>query len=218
MPFETNLRNSVIFLAIFILAFFPSLFHILLKPILLPLELLTGTTPAPAQILPTCACCPPSSCYPPPAIAQPAGTMSWTQKQFTLASRSRGSHLITDEVLKQLPEIKSYRVGLLHLFIQHTSCALSLNENYDTDVREDMSDALDRLAPEDTKGNLYRHSAEGLDDMPAHIKSSLMGASVSVPIKDGRLATGTWQGVWYLEFREGRQSRKVVATLQGEKK
>jgi len=80
-----------------------------------------------------------------------------------------------------------------------------------------MSDALDRLAPEDKKGNLYRHSAEGLDDMPAHIKSSLMGASVSVPITNGKLATGTWQGIWYLEFRSSKHSRKVVATIQGEK-
>ena len=92
--------------------------------------------------------------------------MAWFQKTFTLPSQSRGSFLITDQVVKQLPEIKDYKVGLLHLFIQHTSCALSLNENWDSDVREDMSDALDRIAPEDRKGNLYRHSAEGLDDMP----------------------------------------------------
>lgn len=143
--------------------------------------------------------------------------MSWTQKQFTLASRSRGSYLITDEVTRNLPELKDYKVGLLNLFIQHTSCGLSLNENFDQDVREDMSDALDRLAPEDRKGNMYRHADEGLDDMPAHIKSSLVGASVSVPITNGRLNTGTWQGIWYLEFRGSKHSRKVVATIQGEK-
>ncbi|PSK36771.1 UPF0047 protein [Elsinoe australis] len=120
--------------------------------------------------------------------------MSWFQKQFTLPSKSRGSYLITDEVVKQVPEIGQYKVGLLNLFVQHTSCALSLNENWDSDVREDMSDALDRIAPEDRKGNLYRHSAEGLDDMPAHIKSALVGASVSIPISNGKLATGTWQG------------------------
>jgi hypothetical protein len=91
---------------------------------------------------------------------------SWFQKSFTLPSKSRGSYLITDHVVSSLPEIKEYKVGLLHLFIQHTSCALSLNENWDSDVREDMSDALDRIAPEDRKGNLYRHSAEGSDDMP----------------------------------------------------
>lgn len=92
--------------------------------------------------------------------------MSWTQKQFTLPPRSRGSYLITDHVVSELPELRSYKVGLLTLFVQHTSCALSLNENWDDDVRADMSDALDRIAPEDRKGNLYRHDAEGLDDMP----------------------------------------------------
>lgn len=92
--------------------------------------------------------------------------MSWFQKTLTLPSKSKGCYLITDDIVKQLPEIKSYKVGLLHLFVQHTSCALSLNENWDSEVREDMSDALDRVAPEDTKGNLYRHAAEGEDDMP----------------------------------------------------
>jgi secondary thiamine-phosphate synthase enzyme len=95
--------------------------------------------------------------------------MSWFQKNFSLSPRSRGSYLITDEVERQLPELREYKVGLLNLFIQHTSCALSLNENWDEDVRADMSDALDRIAPEDRKGDLYRHSAEGLDDMPVSI-------------------------------------------------
>lgn len=130
-------------------------------------------------------------------------------------------------------------MGLLNLFIQHTSCALSLNENWDSDVRADMSDTLDRIVPEDGKGDLYRHSCEGSDDMPvcrpyptggsylisslterilqAHVKSALIGASVTVPIKDGRLATGTWQGIWYLEFRAAKHSRHVIATIQGEK-
>ncbi|CEJ59894.1 Putative UPF0047 domain protein [Penicillium brasilianum] len=144
-------------------------------------------------------------------------TMSWFQKNFTLPSRSRGSYLITDTVLAELPEIRDYKVGMLNLFVQHTSCALSLNENWDDDVRADMSDALDRIAPYDRKGNLYRHSAEGEDDMPAHIKSALIGASVNIPISNGRLATGTWQGIWYLEFRTSRHTRKVVATIQGEK-
>ena len=143
--------------------------------------------------------------------------MSWLQKQFTLPSKARGSYLITDTVMKEVPEIQNYKVGILHLFMQHTSAGLSLNENWDSEVREDMSDALDRLAPEDKKGTLYRHAAEGPDDMPAHIKSALVGASVSVPIKDGRLATGTWQGIWYLEFRASKHSRKIVATIQGEK-
>lgn len=95
--------------------------------------------------------------------------MSWTQKTFTLPSRSRGSYLITDDVLSKVPEISGYKVGMLNLFVQHTSCALSLNENWDDDVRADMSDALDRIAPMDRKGELYRHSAEGEDDMPVCI-------------------------------------------------
>ncbi|KAM0485994.1 hypothetical protein ACHAPX_000692 [Trichoderma viride] len=117
--------------------------------------------------------------------------MSWTQKQITLPQQSRGSYLVTDEVVKALPEIKGYKVGLLNLFVQHTSCALSLNENWDEDVRADMSDALDRIAPEYlVKGKeLYRHNAEGSDDMPAHIKSALIGASVTIPIQDGKLVS-----------------------------
>lgn len=93
----------------------------------------------------------------------------WTQKSFTLPSKSRGSYLITNIVQKELPEIQSYKVGLLNLFIQHTSCALSLNENWDEDVRADMSDALDRIVPEDSEGGLYRHDAEGVDDMPVSL-------------------------------------------------
>ena len=215
MPFDTNLRNTVIFLAIFIFAFFPNVFHILLKPVLLPLELLTGQYPAAKHVLPTCNCCPPASCT--TAIQPEAGKMSWSQKTFTLPSKSRGSYLVTDHVVKELPEIRAYKVGLLNLFIQHTSCALSLNENFDQDVRADMSDALDRIAPEDRKGDLYRHADEGLDDMPAHIKSALIGASITVPISNGKLNTGTWQGIWYLEFRASKHARKVVATIQGEK-
>ncbi|KFA47013.1 hypothetical protein S40293_09704 [Stachybotrys chartarum IBT 40293] len=150
---------------------------------------------------------------------KPAANMSWFQKQFTLPAKSRGSYLVTDHVKSSLPEIQNYKVGILHLFVQHTSCALSLNENWDSDVRSDMSDALDRIAPDyGPKGEaLYRHDAEGPDDMPAHIKSALIGASVTIPIKDGRLATGTWQGIWYLEFRASKHERRVVATIQGEK-
>lgn len=219
MPFDTSLRNTVIFLGIFIVAFFPGLFQILLKPVLLPFSLFGADFTPRQALLPTCGCCPPSTCYPntpPPPQAQP-NTMSWFQKQFTLPSQSRGSYLVTSHIEKELPEIKQFKTGLLHLFLQHTSAGLSLNENWDSEVREDMSDALDRIVPEDKKGDLYRHSCEGPDDMPAHIKSALVGASVSVPITNGRLATGTWQGIWYLEFRKSRHTRKVVATIQGEK-
>ncbi|PKK52008.1 hypothetical protein CI102_6167 [Trichoderma harzianum] len=145
--------------------------------------------------------------------------MTWFQKQIALPAKSRGSYLITDQIVSALPEIQEYKVDLLNLFVQHTSCALSLNENWDEDVRADMSDALDRIAPEaGAKGEaLYRHDAEGPDDMPAHIKSALIGASVTIPIKDGRLATGTWQGIWYLEFRTSKHRRNIIATIQGDK-
>ncbi|KAK4165394.1 hypothetical protein QBC43DRAFT_315916 [Cladorrhinum sp. PSN259] len=144
----------------------------------------------------------------------------WTQKHITLPPKSRGSYLITDLIVQQLqPELRQYKVGLLNLFVQHTSCALSLNENWDEDVRADMSDTLDRIVPEAGPNGeeLYRHSCEGPDDLPAHVKSALIGASVTIPIKDGKLCTGTWQGIWYLEFRAQKHTRKVVATIQGEK-
>ncbi|KAI9852487.1 MAG: hypothetical protein M1838_000581 [Thelocarpon superellum] len=142
---------------------------------------------------------------------------AWTQRTITLPSKARGAYLVTNTITDKLPELREYKVGLLHLFVQHTSCALALNENYDEDVRTDMANALDRIAPEDRRGDLYRHADEGLDDMPAHIKSALIGVSVSIPIADGRLATGTWQGVWFLEFRASKHTRKVVATIQGQK-
>lgn len=111
--------------------------------------------------------------FPVPTVAKgstssqaPAMASQWSQKLFTLSPREKGSYLITSEVQKNVPEISHYKVGLLNLFVQHTSCALSLNENFDSDVREDMTDALDRVAPEDKRGDMYRHSAEGLDDMP----------------------------------------------------
>lgn len=157
-----SLLPTLILLAFLVLAFFPGVFHHLLRaPIVilnLPISLLPSynTAKAPAVVN-----------YP-QQQQQPESqsTMSWTQKTFALPQKSRGSYLVTDDVVKALPELKTYKVGLLNLFVQHTSCALSLNENWDSDVREDMSDALDRIAPEDRKGDLYRHSAEGLDDMP----------------------------------------------------
>lgn len=148
MPFKVTGFTTFIFLSIFILAFFPSLFNTLLY---LPLHLLSHQSPpAPATHHP-----------------QTINTMSWLQKSFPLPPKSRGCYLITDHILSNLPELAHYKVGLLHLFVQHTSCALSLNENWDKDVRVDMDAALDRIAPEDKGGKgLYRHSAEGVDDMP----------------------------------------------------
>ena len=105
--------------------------------------------------------------------------MSWMQKTFSLPAKSRGSYLITDEIERHVPEIRSYKVGLVNLFMQHTSCAITLNENWDEDVRADMSDALDRIAPEDRKGEIYRHSAEGLDDMPVCVTSAPLNATLT---------------------------------------
>ncbi|KAJ9154782.1 UPF0047 domain protein [Pleurostoma richardsiae] len=208
MPFapQASHTTTLLFFLILGLAFFPQVFHSLWS---FPLGLVFGTTTT------TTTSSPQTSSRAPP----PLKMGSWFQKQFTLPAKSRGSYLVTDHVVQSLPEIRNYKVGLLNLFVQHTSCALSLNENWDEDVREDMSDALDRIAPEaGPKGQeLYRHSAEGPDDMPAHIKSALIGASVTIPIRDGKLATGTWQGIWYLEFRASRHQRRVVATIQGEK-
>lgn len=139
----------------------------------------------------------------------------WIQKQISLRARSRGCHLVTQEVLEGIPELSQVEVGLLHVFIMHTSASLTLNENADPDVRIDLEASLNAIAPEDFP---YVHTMEGPDDMPAHVKASLMGASVSIPVANGRLRTGTWQGIYLCEHRNHGGSRKVVLTLQGEKK
>ena len=138
----------------------------------------------------------------------------WAQKEFSLPPQPRGFHLITHEVLLQIPELGRVRTGLLHVFIQHTSASLTLNENADPDVRVDMESAFNRIAPENEP--YYVHTAEGSDDMPAHIKASLLGSSVSVPVSDGRLLTGTWQGIYLCEHRDYGGARRLVATLTGE--
>ncbi|ODQ68578.1 UPF0047-domain-containing protein [Nadsonia fulvescens var. elongata DSM 6958] len=146
----------------------------------------------------------------------------WKQKTISLKKRSAGCYLVTDEIVSQVPELREFKVGMANIFLQHTSAALTLNENWDTDVRADMKDALDGLAPRDDdehrkgKPGLYRHDDEGPDDMPAHIKSSLIGASLNIPVKDGALGLGTWQGIWLCEFRDRAHSRRVVVTIQGE--
>ncbi|MGY3570874.1 YjbQ family protein [Vibrio sp. SCSIO 43135] len=138
----------------------------------------------------------------------------WFQKTIQLTAQKRGFHLITDEIEQQLPEINSLSVGLLHLFIQHTSASLTLNENADPTVRADMERHFNQFVPE--RAPYYQHTYEGDDDMPAHIKASLLGSSVSIPIQNGRLALGTWQGVYLGEHRDFGGSRTVVATLNGE--
>ena len=145
---------------------------------------------------------------------QPSTTMTqYLQRSITLNARKRGCHLITDELLSHIqPDISTFHIGLIHIFIQHTSASLTLNENADSDVRLDMNDQLDRIVPESQS---FRHDAEGDDDMPAHVKASLMDSSVTVPIRGGRLALGTWQGVWLCEHRDSGGSRRVVVTMHG---
>ena len=141
--------------------------------------------------------------------------MTWLQKRISIAPRSRGIHLITAEILREAPEIRSYRVGIAHIFIQHTSASLSINENASPDVRQDMDAHLNVMVPENAA--YYRHTFEGPDDMPAHIKASLMGSSITVPITDGRLNTGTWQGIYLCEHRNHGGVRHLVVTVWGEK-
>jgi len=140
--------------------------------------------------------------------------MSWHQTVIRLKPRPRGFHLVTDEVVRALPELGRLRVGIAHFFLQHTSASLSINENADPDVRADFDRWLDRAVPESAP--YFVHTAEGPDDMPAHVKSGVMGVSVSVPIRDGRLAMGTWQGLYLGEHRDEGGSRSVVVTLFGE--
>ena len=138
----------------------------------------------------------------------------WLQRKLRLKPRSRGFHLITAEIEAQLPELDNLRVGLLHLFIQHSSASLSLNENADPSVRRDMEQFFRRNVPDNAP--YFEHTLEGPDDMTAHIKSVIIGASVSLPISDGRLALGTWQGIYLGEHREHAGSRSIIATIQGE--
>ena len=138
----------------------------------------------------------------------------WIQKELRLQARPRGFHLISDEVLRQLPELAQLRVGLLHLFIQHTSASLTINENADPTVRVDFESHFNRMVPENQPW--YRHTDEGPDDMPAHLKSSLLGPALSIPLKNGRPALGTWQGIYLCEHRDHGGSRRLVATLHGE--
>jgi secondary thiamine-phosphate synthase enzyme len=133
------------------------------------------------------------------------------QTRFELKPRPRGCHLVTREILEHLPQLP--KTGLLNLFVQHTSCALSINENADPDVRTDMSKILDRLVKENEP--YYDHTLEGSDDMPAHAKCSMLGVSLTIPIADGRLCLGTWQGIYLCEFRDYGGARRVVATVWG---
>jgi secondary thiamine-phosphate synthase enzyme len=138
----------------------------------------------------------------------------WIQREIELA-RPRGFHLVTEAVREAMPEVGETRVGLLHVFMRHTSASLTINENADPSVRADYESSMNRLVPEGPAG--YTHTIEGPDDMPAHIKASLMGASVQIPITDGRLNLGTWQGIYFCEHRDRGGPRTLVVTLQGER-
>lgn len=143
------------------------------------------------------------------------GKLMWIQKTFHLPAKSRGFHLITPEVLSELDEIRSLKVGMMTLLIQHTSASLTLNENADPTVRSDFSAFFDRLVPENAA--YFEHTDEGPDDMPAHLKSSLLGATVTVPITNGGFNLGTWQGIYLCEHRNYGGVRTLVATIHGER-
>lgn len=139
--------------------------------------------------------------------------MIWDQTTIQLQEYPRGVHLITNEVLSNGPDLRNCQVGLLHLFIQHTSASLAINENADPDVRGDVERHLNVMVPENAPH--YEHTTEGPDDMPAHIKSILVGPSLTIPVSDGHLALGTWQGIYLCEHRNRGGGRRIVATLQG---
>ena len=138
----------------------------------------------------------------------------WAQRRITLEPRPRGIHLVTREIAAELRELAELRVGLLHLHLLHTSAGLALNENASPDVRADLGEWLDRAVPDGA--DYFRHTLEGADDMPAHVKSVLTGSSLTLPVADGELALGTWQGIYLCEFRERGGARSMVATLTGE--
>ena len=137
----------------------------------------------------------------------------WLQRTISFSPRPRGFHLVTGEVVEALPELGEIEVGLLHLLIQHTSASLALNENASPDVRHDFESYFDEAGPEDA--DYWTHTDEGPDDMPAHIKASLLGPSLSLPISGGRLALGTWQGIYLCEHRDRGGTRRLLATLHG---
>lgn len=140
--------------------------------------------------------------------------MSWFQKEITLSPKRRGFHIVTSEIESKVSEIGDYDVGLCHVFIQHTSASLTINENADPSVRTDMESHFNAMIPENAP--YFIHTMEGPDDMPAHLKSSILGNGVLVPITQGRLNLGTWQGIYLCEHRERAMGRRVVVTLSGQ--
>jgi secondary thiamine-phosphate synthase enzyme len=140
--------------------------------------------------------------------------MSWYQKEIILKLRGRGFHLVTEEIIGEIPEIQKIKTGLMHIHIKHTSASLTLNENYDPDVRRDMERYFNKTVKENEPW--YEHNSEGSDDMPAHIKSTIIGTSLTIPITNGQLNLGTWQGIYLCEHRNHAGNRKIVVTINGE--
>jgi secondary thiamine-phosphate synthase enzyme len=140
--------------------------------------------------------------------------MAWYQKSIRLPAVKRGFHLITDLIVAQMPELEQIRMGLAHVFIRHTSASLTINEDADPTVRQDFESHFNELVPENAP--YYRHNDEGPDDMPAHLKAAILGSSVTVPITNGKLNLGTWQGIYLCEHRNQATRRWLVITLQGE--
>ena len=138
----------------------------------------------------------------------------WAQQEVTLRPRPRGFHLVTREIESAVPELRSVRIGLAHLFIRHTSASLTLNENASPDVREDFEAYFNETVPENAP--YWTHTIEGPDDMPAHVKASVLGPSLTLPVRDGRLALGTWQGIYRNEHRDHGGSRSLLVTAWGE--
>ena len=141
--------------------------------------------------------------------------MSWFQKKITLKKRDRGFHIITDEILQQISEISDYKSGIINIFIMHTSASITINENADSTVREDFESHFNKYVPENAL--YYKHTLEGSDDMPAHIKASIIGNNITLPITNGNLALGTWQGIYLCEHRDHSYNRKLTVTINGEK-
>lgn len=140
--------------------------------------------------------------------------MSWIQKTISISPKARGFHLITSDILKELPELRDFNVGIAHIFIRHTSASITINENADPSVRTDFESHFNKMVPENAP--YYIHTYEGPDDMPAHLKSSILGSSITIPISNGSFNMGTWQGIYICEHRDFASSRKLTITINGE--
>ncbi|GGD79093.1 secondary thiamine-phosphate synthase enzyme YjbQ [Lacimicrobium alkaliphilum] len=138
----------------------------------------------------------------------------WIQKEIRLKARSRGFHLITDEILRQIPELVKFEMGLMHVFIRHTSASLTINEDADPTVRQDFESHFNQMVPENMP--YYKHDYEGSDDMPAHLKASILGSSLNIPVTKGKLNMGTWQGIYLCEHRNHASDRTIVITVHGQ--